>query len=87
MLLSLSILVVVGGALAFKANSGTLYCTAHTVLIDGIITCPDFCNTQGRLMQGPPSDNICTTTTSGITADPCPSDLFCLKTNPGLRLE
>jgi hypothetical protein len=87
MLLSLSILAVVGGALAFTAKTGPLYCTANTVLVNGVTTCPDFCHTEGKIQAGVGTDNICTTTTSADPDNPCPPEIFCKRTNPGFRVE
>ena len=86
MLLSLSILAVVGGALAFTAKkSGTLYCTADTILVDGVTTCPEFCPTQARL-QTQTGSNVCTTT-ANATGSPCSSSKLCFTTNPNKAIE
>jgi hypothetical protein len=67
MIASLSILAVVGGALAFSTNTGTTYCTAD--LVNGV--CPQDCPNLGRLKAGFPDNFVCTTTTSGLSTRPC----------------
>jgi hypothetical protein len=71
MLLSLSILAVVAGALAFKVNTGVQICTA-AVKTDG--TCPAFCPSPRFLADTPPTQFICTAPTivGGINA--CQTD-------------
>jgi len=68
MLLSLKILAVIGGALAFTAKTGPSYCTTSTV--DGIscenLSCPIF----NRLKET--SGNfLCTTTSTFVASRPC----------------
>ena len=69
MLVSLSILAVVGAALAFKARVNPQICTAPTV--NG--TCPAnyFCPTPKKVQPGGPSDFICTTPTIANGSDLC----------------
>jgi hypothetical protein len=87
MLLSLSILAVVGGALAFTVKTSPLYCTANTVLVNNVTTCPVFCPDEGKIQIGAGTDYICTTTTSQDPEDPCPNTLGCTSTNPGFKVE
>jgi hypothetical protein len=82
MLLSLSILAVVGGALAFTARSGITYCTAPTVneLNQCNTTCPDPAklNVTGEVW-------ICTTPTSLDAAHPCERDGAALPCNTSIQ--
>lgn len=88
MLLSLSILAVVGGALAFAAKTGIQFCIAPTILdSNGNITCPSFCPNLGKLKSGPVTSNVCTTITSGDPENPCPPQTICIATNPGKTIE
>lgn len=68
MLLSLSILAVVGGALAFTAKEGTFYCTALPE--DGI--CPQDCPVSASI-KAPvlATDFVCTTPTITNGLDNC----------------
>lgn len=68
MLLSLSILAVVGGALAFTAKTGTTYCTAD---VDSNGNCPAICPLPGKLSPVITTKFVCTTTSVGTAADPC----------------
>ena len=83
MLLSLSILAVVGGALAFRAKSGDFYCTAPTILKNGVVTYSTFCTLPGQLKAGSGS-NIATTTEP---ANGCQSNTPCFTTNPNFTHE
>jgi hypothetical protein len=67
MLVSLSVLAVVGAALAFKAKDTGEFCTAP-LNQDGK-TCPQNCPNDRFLTLGQ-GDFICTQTTNG-TAEPC----------------
>lgn len=76
MLLSLSILAVVGGTLAFKAKTGTQYCTTLPIFdATGNTICPEKCPNRAYLKVGLPMDRICTTTTSGNPVAPCQNGL------------
>jgi hypothetical protein len=89
MLLSLSILAVVGGTLAFKARGSFDYCTAPTVENQSCST--QACPTRGDLKDGG-SIFVCTTTTS-LNADfPCKkanhvTDLDCTQTSAQIITE
>ena len=84
MLLSLSILAVVGGALAFTLKDSDEYCTAPTILVNGVTTYSTTCSVVGKIKIGLGTDNIATTTkpTNG-----CASNTPCFTTNPGFKLE
>lgn len=87
MLMSLLILAVAGGALAFKAKFSKEYCTtlAKTTVQGGALTCKDafgvglFCpiDSPNITTIGGVGNFVCTTTTNGNPADPC-SNLRCL---------
>jgi hypothetical protein len=88
MLLSLTVLAVVGGALAFNVRGVTKYCTA-TPDVFGI--CPAVCvdfQTKG-LVFDPNAPLVCTTTTSGISTRPCKdanlNDLPCTLTSTSYK--
>jgi hypothetical protein len=88
MLVSLSVLAVVGGALAFSAKSGSFYCTANTILdAHNNVTCPAACPNKAKIKIGAASDNVCTTTLGTDPLNPCPSTLQCFQTNPGSTKE
>jgi hypothetical protein len=88
MLLSLTVLAVVGGALAFNVKGITKYCTASP---DSFGNCPATCvNYQPNGLQfNAPSPLICTTTTSGINIRPCKdanlNDLPCTLTKTSYK--
>jgi hypothetical protein len=67
--MSLTVLAVVGGALAFKARGIYTYCTSP--VINGI--CPQKCPHFNKFgyIESPNGIFICTTTSSGIVASPC----------------
>jgi len=70
MLVSLSVLAVVGGALAFTSNtskSGSLFCTIDYVS-GGL---PAFCPTPARLKNPVGSELIATAPTNGDPDAPC----------------
>ena len=70
MLLSLTVLAVVGGALAFNVKGTTLWCTASP---DAFGNCPATCinfNPKGLAFDANVA-RICTTTTSGVGTRPC----------------
>jgi hypothetical protein len=73
MLLSLSILAVVGGALAFTARGAYDFCTAPTVDENPTLACLNqACPTRASLKDGTSEDKfICTTTTSLVSSRPC----------------
>jgi hypothetical protein len=87
MLASLSILAVVGGALAFSTNTGTTYCTALPENGD----CPQECPTTAKLKAGGQDDFVCTTTTSGVSTRPCKDGsgviLTCITTSVNSTIE
>lgn len=79
MLLSLSLVAVVGGALAFKSTYNRTFCTAPTS-VDGSqacvnVTCPN--KVSGSTFVDGEGDFICTTQTGGNIEDPCPNTLNC----------
>jgi hypothetical protein len=85
MLLSLSILAVVGGALAFTLKEGTEYCTAPTIKVNNVVTYSTTCSVIGKLKDnGVSTDNIATTTKP---AAGCATNTPCFTTNPGLTKE
>jgi len=87
MLLSLSILAVVGGALAFTLKTQGDWCTAPTILdAQGHVTVSTTCSVRGKLKDGI-GKNIATTTTSLNPNDPCPINLPCFATNPNKTAE
>lgn len=61
MLLSLSILAVVGGALAFTVKSGDQFCTAPAAINSNCpsLNCPDLAQTAPAEQE---DDYLCTTT-------------------------
>ena len=85
MLLSLSILAVVGGALAFTAKNAPFYCTAPTILVEGVTTVSTFCTVRASIKPGPlGTENVATTT---VPSGGCASDTPCFATNPGKTIE
>jgi hypothetical protein len=86
MLLSLALLAVVGGALAFKANFNTQYCAIETEGSDcpAALDCPDFVisTTEGVSVE----PFFCTTITNGNPDDPCGTEasqtVDCLQVQP-----
>jgi len=68
MLVSLSVLAIVGAALAFNVKGDQRFCTAATVNSScQNVFCPS--DKTGDPLAGQPF--ICTTPTSGIVATPC----------------
>ena len=68
MLLSLTVLATVGGALAFSVKGPQRFCTAATVNNSCVnVACP---NDRTGIQNGT-QPFICTTPTSGIVATPC----------------
>jgi hypothetical protein len=75
MLLSLSILAVVGGALAFTVKIGNPFCVATTT---SSTTCPTDCPDLAKIKTTTdPNVYLCTTTTSGIPGSECTSGTLC----------
>lgn len=69
MLISLSILAVVGGTLAFKARTGSVYCTG-TPNFEGNcinVSCPNI----SKLKLPHPGDFVCSTTKTIGGTDAC----------------
>lgn len=96
MLMSLLVLAIAGGALAFKAKFLNEYCWAATVDVDGIPSCPTN-GMNARICQILIFD-VETTTASGINfsctttplivgsgQDRCPNTLNCLTTPRRLK--
>ena len=69
MLLSLSILAVVGGALAFTAKGSNKFCTA--VINPANPYCNKACPNFTERLLANAGDFICTTTTTGVLLRPC----------------
>jgi hypothetical protein len=85
MLASLTILAVVGGALAFTLKAGFDYCTAPTIKINGVVTFSTTCSVRGNITEGAnPNDNIATTT---LPLGGCAANTPCFTTNPGATKE
>lgn len=79
MLLSLALVAVVGGAVAFKVKTNTHFCTtlAHkvgdvsTCIVDDVdLNCPNL-TTAVTTAGGNSPDFYCTTPTNGDPLDPC----------------
>jgi len=70
MLLSLSVLAVVGGALAFTAKTGPFYCTAPTVEGVSCENITDGCPAFNQLKETTGAF-ICTTTSTLVASRPC----------------
>lgn len=71
MLVSLSVLAVVGGALAFNTKGSNKFCTALPDNGACPNSCPNF-NSKGLATTGV-TKAMCTTFTSGSTDTPCSS--------------
>jgi hypothetical protein len=84
MLLSLSVLAVVGGALAFTAKQTFRYCTAPTVSGQQCknIACP---TENARITTVDPTIFVCTAATIG-GSQPC-SGVNCETTSVGIKVE
>jgi hypothetical protein len=80
MLLSLSILAVVGGALAFTAKTGQKFCTAKYTN-----ACPQKCPTPAQLKDGSSSDFVCTTPTTNDIDHPCDVSGVALDCGPSVN--
>jgi hypothetical protein len=88
MLLSLTVLAVVGGALAFNVRGAINYCTAKPDTNGNCpATCINFNVTGGAIDTSVPL--VCTTTTSGISTRPCKdanlNDLGCTATKTSFK--